>query len=99
STRAVSRLSSEKPTAWGPRRSQKVKRRQAKEMTMGAVDSKIKNKNSLLGSASQTADPRPTFRRPKIVLPVPTPALKLQKVQLGVPDTQLTREATGLLHE
>jgi len=68
-------------------------------MTIGAVDSKTKNKNSLLRSASQTADARPTFRRPKIVLPVPTPALKFQKVQPGVPDTQLTREATGLLHE
>jgi len=32
-------------------------------------------------------------------LPVPTPALEFQKVQPGVPDTQLTREATGLLHE
>src|SRR5271155_5674483 len=68
-------------------------------MTMDAVDSKVKNKNSLLRSASQKADARPTFRRPKIVLPIPTPALKFQKVQPGVPDTQLTREATGLLHE
>src|SRR5260370_2693179 len=48
---------------------------------------------------SQTADVRPTFRRPEIVLPVPTPALKFQKVKPGVPDTQLTREATALLHE
>ena len=47
----------------------------------------------------QTADQRPTFRPPKIVIPVPTPALKYQKVEAGVPDTQLTREATGLLHE
>jgi hypothetical protein len=47
----------------------------------------------------QTADTRPTFRRPRIVLPVPTPALKFQKVQPEVPDTQLTREATGLLRE
>jgi hypothetical protein len=68
-------------------------------MTMDAVDSKVKNKNSLPRSASQKADARPTFRRPKIVLPIPTPALKFQKVQPGVPDTQLTREATGLLHE
>src|SRR6267142_5799663 len=68
-------------------------------MTMGAVDSKTKNKNSLLRSASQTADARPTFRRPKIVLPVPTPSPKSQHVQAGVPDTQLTREATGLLRE
>src|SRR5215467_12926194 len=40
-----------------------------------------------------------TFRRPKYVLPVPTPAGNLQYVQSGVPDTQLTREATGLLRE
>jgi hypothetical protein len=45
---------------------------------MSAIDS----------SASQTADARPTFRRPKIVLPVPTPASKFQKAQPGVPDTQ-----------
>jgi hypothetical protein len=47
----------------------------------------------------QTADLRPTFRRPKLVIPVPTPALKFQTVEAGVPDTQLTREATGLLRE
>jgi hypothetical protein len=66
---------------------------------MSVIDSTIQNNNSLLTSTSQTADARPTFRRPKIVLPIPTPALKFQKVQPGVPDTQLTREATGLLHE
>jgi hypothetical protein len=49
--------------------------------------------------ATQTADARPSFRRERIVLPVPTPALKFQKAQPGVPDTQLTREATRLLHE
>src|SRR5260370_17689777 len=58
--------------------------------TMSVIDST---------SASQTADARPTFRRSKTVLPVPTPALKFQKAQPGVPDTQLTREATGLLNE
>jgi hypothetical protein len=30
---------------------------------------------------------------------VPAPALKFQKAQPGVPHTQLSREATGLLHE
>src|ERR1700720_2915840 len=54
---------------------------------------------SAITYASQTADARPTFRRPKIVLPLPTPASKFQKTQPGVPDTQLTREATGLVHE
>src|SRR5271155_5245629 len=55
--------------------------------------------SSIKPSDVPMADARPAFRRPKIVLPVPTPALKFQKVQPGVPDTQLTREATGLLHE
>jgi hypothetical protein len=53
-------------------------------------------------SAPASAQPRPgvaTFRRPKKIIPVPTPALKFQRVEKGVPDTQLTREATGLLHE
>ena len=47
----------------------------------------------------QLADQRPTFRRTRFVRPAPTPALKFQRVQPGVPDTQLAREATGLLHE
>ena len=50
-------------------------------------------------SNTQTAETRPTFRRPATLLPVPTPAEKFQKAQPGVPDTKLTREATGLLHE
>jgi HD domain len=45
-----------------------------------------------------TEDPL-TFRRPQVILSVPTPALKSQHIQAGVPDTQLTREATGLLRE
>src|ERR1700738_346691 len=68
--------------------------------TMSVIDSTRQTPNRLVTPPdAQTADSRPTFRRPKIVLPVPTPALKFQKVQPGVPDTQLTREATGLLHE
>src|SRR6202789_3485017 len=55
--------------------------------------------NSTMQTDAQTADQRPSFRRPKNVLPVPVPAVKFQKVQPGVPDTQLAREATGLLHE
>jgi hypothetical protein len=67
---------------------------------MSVIDSKRQTPNRLVNPPdAQTADDRPTFRRPKIVLPVPTPALKFQKAQPGVPDTQLTREATGLLHE
>ncbi|GGG71135.1 HD domain-containing protein [Edaphobacter dinghuensis] len=47
----------------------------------------------------QTAESRPLFREPKVVIPVPTPQTKYQHVQPGVPDTLLAREATGLLHE
>ena len=67
---------------------------------MSVIHSKIRTPNQSVESPdSQTVDARPAFRRPKIVLPLPTPALKFQKVQPGVPDTQLTREATALLHE
>ena len=48
---------------------------------------------------AEDANSRPVFRRPQIVLPVPSPAAQYQRVETGVPDTQLTREATGLLHE
>src|SRR5580658_84055 len=47
---------------------------------------------------SETADSL-NFRRPKVILPVPTPSVQFQHVQPGVPDSQLTREATGLLRE
>jgi HD domain len=66
---------------------------------MSAIDATIHPSNSLQTTDTQTADERPTFRRPNIVLPVPTPAVKVQKAEPGVPDTKLTREATGLLHE
>jgi len=46
-----------------------------------------------------TAGARPSFRTPKNIIQVPTPQSQFQNVQSGVPDTQLTREATGLLHE
>jgi hypothetical protein len=69
------------------------------ENTMSVIDSAIQTGSSVKPADASTTDARPTFRRPRIVLPVPTPALKFQKAQPGVPDTQLTREATGLLHE
>jgi hypothetical protein len=40
-----------------------------------------------------------TFRRPKTIIAVPTPSAKFQNAQPGVPDSKLTREATGLLRE
>jgi len=50
-------------------------------------------------AAGQSTDEAPTFRRPKTILPVPTPSPQFQHVEAGVPDTKLTREATGLLRE
>jgi hypothetical protein len=50
------------------------------------------SKLSTLG-IGQSVQAGPTFRRPKIILPVPTPEAKFQHVEDGVPDTQLTREA------
>src|ERR1700737_1729789 len=47
----------------------------------------------------QSVQAGPTFRRSKIILPVPTPSPKFQHVEDGVPDSPLTREATGLLRE
>jgi hypothetical protein len=47
----------------------------------------------------QSVQAGPTIRRPKTILPVPTPSPRFQRVEDGVPDTQLTREATGLLRE
>src|SRR5260370_8544820 len=50
-------------------------------------------------AAGQSDDESPTFRRPKTILPVPTPSPQFQHVEPGVPDTQMTREAAGLLRE
>ncbi len=47
----------------------------------------------------QSVEESPTFRRPKTILPVPIPSPQFQHVEAGVPDTQLTREAAGLLRE
>jgi hypothetical protein len=41
--------------------------------------------------AARAVEDAPTFRRPKVILPVPTPSPKFQHLQAGVPDTQLTR--------
>jgi hypothetical protein len=51
------------------------------------------------GSDAETADSRPAFRRAQSAVPIPHPALDLQKAQPGIPDTRLTREASGLLRE
>src|ERR1700704_5525703 len=50
-------------------------------------------------AVAQSVDDSPTFRRPKTIIPVPTPSPEFQHVAAGVPDTKMTREATGLLRE
>ena len=47
----------------------------------------------------EVVEDTPTFRLPKVIQVVPTPASNFLQVQTGVPDTQMTREATGLLRE
>src|SRR6202008_128613 len=65
-----------------------------------AAASAVRGKSMLSTPAEgQTAHSGPTFRRPHVIIPVPTPSLTFQRVEEGVPDTQLTREATGLLRE
>src|SRR5260370_15962599 len=66
---------------------------------MKSVNNVQTRTSSIKPSDVRMADARPTFRRPRVVLPVPIPELKFQQLQSGVPDTQLTREAIGLLHE
>src|ERR1700688_4650149 len=50
-------------------------------------------------AVGQPVDESPTFRRPTTILPVPIPSPQFQHVEAGVPDTQLTREAAGVLRE
>ena len=50
-------------------------------------------------SIAGSSENQTTFRRPKLIIPVPTPSAKFQIVQAGVPDSRLTREATGILRE
>jgi len=57
------------------------------------------SRRSSLKTTPTAVQAGPTFRRPKTILPVPTPEAKFQHVEDEVPDTQLTREATGLLRE
>ena len=58
------------------------------------VDESSNAYNNELGS-----DTPVTFRRPKAAIHLPSPQLQYQKVQAGVPESKLTREATGLLRE
>src|SRR5260370_4937963 len=69
---------------------------QATSAGVGAAAAGDKLNTPAVGQSVQAG---PAFRRPKTILPVPTPSPKFQRVEDGVPDSQLTREATGLLRE
>src|SRR6202171_2115114 len=59
-----------------------------------AVDSQLSGQ-----AVAQAVNESPTFRRPKTILPVPTPSPQFQHVAPGIPYTQMTPEETGLLRE
>jgi hypothetical protein len=40
-----------------------------------------------------------SFRRPKVAIALPVPSIQNQRLEAGVPDSKITREATGLLRE
>jgi hypothetical protein len=48
---------------------------------------------------TQTRENTPTFRRPTVIQELPMPTASFLRVQAGIPDTKMTREATGLLRE
>jgi hypothetical protein len=50
-------------------------------------------------AAAQASDDQPTFRRPRTIIPLPAASAEYQHVAAGIPDTQMTREAAGLLRE
>lgn len=54
----------------------------------------LNDKEAVLSQGDSAA-----FRRPKVVISVPSPGVQYQRVQEGVPDSKITREATGLLRE
>ena len=62
-----------------------------------AVVSAVTLSSQFGAAVAQSVDESSTFRRPKTILPVPTPSPQFQHVETEVPDSQLTREATGLL--
>jgi hypothetical protein len=61
-----------------------------------AVAAGSKPSTPSIGRSTQAG---PTFRWPKVMLRIPKPSPKSQHVEDGVPNSQLTREATGLLRE
>lgn len=76
-----------------------MSRRSLLKTTSAVARAAAAGTNSSTPALGQSAQAGPTFRRPKTILPVPTPSPKFQHVEDGVPDSQLTREATGLLRE
>src|SRR3984885_1887089 len=76
-----------------------MNRRSPLKTTSAVASAVAAGRDSSTPAFGQSAQAGPTFRRPKTILPVPTPSPKFLHVEDGVPDSQLTREATGLLRE
>src|SRR5437879_13242919 len=90
------------PFRSNPLRRQQMNRRSFLKTTStadGAAAAGGKLSTLAIGQSVQAGT---TFRRPKIILPVPTPEAKFQHVEDGVPDTQLTqrgdRTSPGVQH-
>jgi HD domain len=76
-----------------------MKRRTTSNHGSAVLDSAGEATESKEPVATQAAEDAPTFRRPKVIQALPTSLAEFHNVQTGVPDTQMTREATGLLRE
>lgn len=68
-------------------------------MTNEASKSTLLDQNTNTYESETASDTPLTFRRPKATIHLPSPQVQYQTVQPGVPETKLTREATGLLRE
>lgn len=66
----------------------------ANEASKSTLVDESSNAHNELGS-----DTPVTFRHPKAAIHLPSPQVQYQKVEAGVPESKLTREATGLLRE
>jgi hypothetical protein len=68
-------------------------------------DSNLMRGQESVASHFEASDPEverggeATFRRPTVAISIPTPSQQFQFLQAGVPESRLTREATGLLRE
>ncbi len=76
-----------------------MRRRAFLRASAAAASALALNSQSSVRAVAQSLEDSSTFRRPKNIIPLPTPSLEFQHVAPGVPDTKMTREATALLRE